>query len=255
LVLDAGSTLDPSALGIAVSTGRAALTCRRRPRVAVLATGDELIAAGASPAPGQIHNSNAVVVAGLVERAGGEPIHAEPVGDDPAATRSAIGAALDAADVVVVTGGVSVGPHDHVKAAFVAAGAEERFWRVALRPGKPVWFGTRGPTLAFGLPGNPVSAVVCFHLFVRPALRALQGAPALPARRTARLESPVRRNPGREQAVRVGLTWGADGIMADVTGPQGSHQLTSMLGADALAFIPAGDGEAAAGDVVEIELL
>src|SRR6185436_14251165 len=127
--------------------------------------------------PGQIHASNGVTLAALVERAGGRTVAAEPVTDDADATLRAIERALAAADVVCVTGGVSVGPHDHVKAAFADAGFEERFWRVALQPGKPTWFGVADDgTLGFGLPGNPVSALVTFQLFVRPALRGLQGA-------------------------------------------------------------------------------
>ena len=211
-VLAAGSVLDAPALGIAVSTGRAVVACSRRPRVAVLATGDELVAAGTPLAPGQIHNSNGVVLTGLVEQAGGEAIRTEAVADDPAATHAAIGAALDAADVVVVTGGVSVGPHDHVKAAFAAAGAEERFWRVALRPGKPVWFGTRGPKLAFGLPATRCRRSSASTSSCARRCAPCRGRPPLPKRRMARLATPVQRNPAREQAVRVFLTWGADGI-------------------------------------------
>ena len=254
-VLDLGLTLGPSALGIAVSAGRTTVTCAQRPRVAVLATGDELMPVGARLAAGQIHNSNAVVLAGLVEQSGAKAITSDPVADDQTATSAAIKAALSAADVVVVTGGVSVGPHDHVKAGFAAAGIQERFWRVALRPGKPVWFGTHGSKLAFGLPGNPVSAVVCFHLFVRPALLALQGASPISPRLSARLASPVKLNPTREQALRVCLRWESDGAVAELTGPQGSHQLSSMLSADALAFIPAGEGKADVGQLVDIELL
>ena len=133
--------------------------------------------------------------------------------DSAEATRAALGEALEAADVVVVSGGVSVGPHDHVKDALAALGAQERFWGISLRPGKPVWFGTRegagaAEALAFGLPGNPVSAMVTFQLFVRPALAALQGADPSATRTTALLERPIPRNGRREQAVRVRLTAG-----------------------------------------------
>jgi molybdopterin molybdotransferase len=167
------------------------------------------------------------------------------------ATRAALGEALGAADVVVASGGVSVGPHDHVKDALAALGVEERFWRVALRPGRPTWFGTRGATAVFGLPGNPVSAMVTFTLFARPALRALQGAEPLPRRTRARLAQAVERSPQRDECVRVRLR---DGV-ATPTGPQGSHVLTSMLGADGLAIVTRGEGEAAAGEEVEVEPL
>jgi molybdopterin molybdotransferase len=180
----------------------------------------------------------------------------EIVGDDREGTEAALGRALEAADVLVVSGGVSVGPHDHVKPALEALGVEERFWRVALKPGKPAWFGVRDGALAFGLPGNPVSAVVCFLLLVRPALRALQGAEPLPPRRDAMLAEPLPRTPDREQAVRVTLEPGPDGVpRARSTGPQGSHMLSSLVGADALAIVPAGEGELAAGERVAIEAI
>ena len=157
--------------------------------------------------------------------------------------------------MVIISGGVSVGPHDHVKPALAALGVEEVFWCVALQPGKPTWFGLLGRTRrtrpSFGLPGNPVSAVVTFSLFVAPALAALQGGPA-PRPPTARPRSAVdvKRNPRRDQAVRVRLELGAPTrplAAAFPTGAQGSHILTSLLGADALAMIPMGEGLLPAG--------
>jgi molybdopterin molybdotransferase len=249
VVLRAGTVLGAAELGLAVEAGRATLRCARRPRVAVLATGDELVAPGQPLRHGQLHNSNAVTLAALAARAGADLAGATQVRDDAEATRAAIERALDGADVLLLTGGVSVGPHDHVKPALAALGVEEVFWRVALRPGKPLWFGRRGAQLVFGLPGNPVSAMVCFMLFARPALAAMQGAPAAPPRARAVLGAPVARQRGRDEAVRVRL----DDGRALPTGQQGSHQLHSMLGADALAIVPRGDGEAPAGTEVEIE--
>jgi molybdopterin molybdotransferase len=164
---------------------------------------------------------------------------------------------IASSDVVVVSGGVSVGVHDHVKAALAALEVEERFWGVALKPGKPTWFGVRGSTLVFGLPGNPVSAMVTFHLFARPALERLAGEAAAPSGlwSQARLVSPIARERARDQAVRCRLSLHDDGWHATPTGPQGSHILTSMLGADALAVVPAGEGSLAAGERIEIELL
>ncbi len=256
VVLQAGTTLGPAELGVAASVGRAELRCAKQPRVAVLVTGDELTEPGAALAPGAIYSSNSFALAAQVERSGALLIARIAVPDDPEATRVALKQALDSADVVIVSGGVSVGPHDHVKPALADLGVEERFWGVRLRPGKPTWFGTRGGTLAFGLPGNPVSALVTFLLFVRPALAALQGGRSEPRRAVARLNTAVARNPEREQAVRVRLLQGENGLSAEPTkGAQGSHVLTSMLGADGLALIEAGDGEAAAGERVEVELL
>jgi molybdopterin molybdotransferase len=224
--------------------------------VALLVTGDELTEPGQPLAPGGIYSSNGYALAGQVERAGATVVMHEHVPDHAGTTLAALGAALDEADVVLVSGGVSVGPHDHVKDAFAHQGTEERFWGVSLRPGKPTWFGTKGQTLAFGLPGNPVSAMVTFQLFVRPALAALQGADPGITRTTARLARPVERNRQREQAVRVRLAAGDDGWQASPTkDAQGSHVLTSMLGADGLALIAPGDGDAPAGELVEVELL
>ncbi|MEA2329938.1 MAG: molybdopterin molybdotransferase [Thermoleophilaceae bacterium] len=255
-VLPSGTPLGPAELGVAASVGRGSLACAGRPRVALLVTGDELTEPGEPLEPGRIYSSNGYALMGQAVRAGAELIGRERVPDTAEATRAALGRALDVANVVVVSGGVSVGPHDHVKAALAALGAEQRFWGVSLRPGKPVWFGTRGETLAFGLPGNPVSAMVTFQLFVRPALAALQGADPSATRTTAVLEQPIARNPRREQAVRVRLR-AADGgwVASPTSGAQGSHVLTSMLGADALALIGPGDGEAPAGERVEMELL
>jgi molybdopterin molybdotransferase len=255
VVLARGSRLGPAELGVAASVGRAALRCSRRPRVAVLVTGDELAEPGGPLPPGGIYSSNAWALAAQVERAGAVLAARETVPDESGETRAALARALEAAEVTIVSGGISVGPHDHVKPALAELGVEESFWGVSLRPGKPAWFGTRDGRLAFGLPGNPVSAMVTFHLFVRPALAALQGADPAAARARATLEEAIPRHRTREQAVRVRLETSDDGWRARPTGPQGSHMLTSMLGAAALARIAPGDGEVPAGERVEVELL
>jgi molybdopterin molybdotransferase len=176
--------------------------------------------------------------------------------DDRSATEAGLAGALETADVVIVSGGVSVGPHDHVKPALAALGVEQVFWRVALQPGKPTWFGRRGTKLVFGLPGNPVSAVVTFALFVRPALAALQArTPERLLESEAVLATAVHRNPDREQAVRVRLERQNGRLVATPNGPQGSHIVTSLLGADALALIAAGEGEIEAGATVPLEPL
>jgi molybdopterin molybdotransferase len=250
-VLRRGASLGAAELGVAIGAGAATLACGPRPRVAVLSTGDELVPPGTPLGPGQIHDSNAIAVAALARRAGADVVLVGHVADTREATEDLIADALGRADVLVCTGGVSVGPHDHVKPALTAQDVEEVFWRVALRPGKPTWFGTRGSQLVFGLPGNPVSAMVTFLLFARPALRALQGGDPQVPRTRAVLAQAVRRHAGRDECVRVRL---ADG-RATPTGAQGSHRLTSMLGADGFAIVTRGDGEAAAGDEVEVELL
>jgi molybdopterin molybdotransferase len=255
-VLRAGTVLGAAELGAAVSAGVGAVSVARRPRVQVLATGDELKAPGEPLGPGEIHNSNGPMLAALAAHQGAVCAPPARLPDDRAATEAGLSSALQTADVVIVSGGVSVGPHDHVKPALADLGVEQVFWRVALQPGKPTWFGRRGSVLVFGLPGNPVSAVVTFGLFARPALAALQG------RATDRLlvsdavlGTPVRRNPDRDQALRVRLERQDGRLVATPNGPQGSHIVTSLLGADALAFIPAGEGDLEAGAVVTLEPL
>jgi molybdopterin molybdotransferase len=255
VVLREGTILGPAELGAAASVGRGTLRCARRPRVFVLITGDELTPPGEPLKPGGIYGSNGFALAAQVERAGAELAGRRTVPDTPEGTRAALDEALSDADVVIVSGGVSVGPHDHVKDALRDLGVEEHFWGVRLRPGKPTWFGTRSATLAFGLPGNPVSAMVTFQLFARPALAALQGARPDAARTTAVLARPIARNPQRDEAVRVHLTHTDAGLVAEPTGAQGSHMLTSMLGADGLAMVLHGEGELASGERVEVELL
>jgi molybdopterin molybdotransferase len=256
-ILARGTRLDPPALAAAISAGAGRVMVARRPRVRILATGDELREPGEPLGPGEIHNSNGPMLAGLAVRAGAEAVSAGSLPDDLAATERGLAEALEEADVVIVSGGVSVGPHDHVKPALAALGVQERFWRVALQPGKPTWFGTRDGKLVFGLPGNPVSSAVTFTLFVSPAIAALQGAPppeSSPAM-TAELGEAVRRNADREQAVRVRLEQRGERTVAFLNGPQGSHVITSLVGADALALIPTGEGDLPAGSMVGLERL
>jgi len=254
-VLGASSILGSAELGVLASIGIAEPECARRPTLAVVCTGDELLGPSEPMRPGGVRNSNAYALPALARLAGAEVVSVERCADDPEATRDAMAQATEA-DVTVVCGGVSVGVHDHVKDAFAAVGIEERFWGVALRPGKPTWFGVRDSrTLAFGLPGNPVSAFVTFILFVRPALRALQGASPELDTVEATLAGEVPRMERRDQAVRCGLTATDQGWLATPTGPQGSHVLTSMLGADVLVVIEAGQDPAPAGSRVKAQLL
>jgi molybdopterin molybdotransferase len=255
-VLSAGTVLHAAELGAAVAAGLGELIVSRRPTVQVLSTGDELRAPGEPLGPGEIHNSNAPMLVALCTRCGAQSLPAQRLRDDRAATEQALAQALEQADVTIVSGGVSVGPHDHVKPALAALGVTEVFWGVSLQPGKPTWFGTAGDKLVFGLPGNPVSAFVTFSLFARPALHALQGATEdHPLDTEAVLATAVRRNPGREMAIRVRLERMDGRTVALPNGPQASHIVTSLLGADALALIPAGEGEAPAGTRVRLQPL
>jgi molybdopterin molybdotransferase len=256
-VIAAGTELDPAGVAVLAALGHSEVRCARVPRVAVLVTGDELVEPGTPLGPGQIRDSNAYALSAQAARAGARVTSRRIVRDERPATEEAFGRALDEADVVIGSGGVSVGPHDHVKPALAALGVEERFWGVRLRPGKPTWFGSAADgTLVFGLPGNPVSAMITFHLFARPALRALMGAdPSGGTRARAVLDVPVPRNPNREEVVRCRVEARDDGWHVAPTKEQGSHVLTSMLGAGAYALVPAGEGELAAGSRVDIELV
>jgi molybdopterin molybdotransferase len=254
LVLEPGVRIGPAELGVLASVGRASILAGPRPRVAVVTTGDELVGVDAPLVPGAVRNSGAYVIPALVERAGGRTVSVAHARDDPALIRSAIATALEA-DVTVITGGMSVGRHDHVSDVLESLGVTRRFAGVALKPGKPLSFGTRGATLVFGLPGNPVSSLVTFLLFGRPALQALAGESPQRARTVATLDEDCQRERSRVQAVRCRIELRPDGWHAITTGPQSSHILTSLLGADAFAIVPAGDGVLAAGEQVLVELL
>jgi len=255
VALETRTVLGSAELGVLASVGRDSVTCHRRPSVSVLVTGDELVDPGEALAPGQIHDANSHTVPALARLAGGVVTSVERVEDDRAAVRRALGRAL-AADVSIICGGVSVGPHDHVRAGLSELGVGERFWGVALKPGKPTWFGVQETGgLLFGLPGNPVSAMVTFLLLARPALLALGGVAESPLRTTAILDQPYPKRPGRAHAVRCRLTLAEDGWHVRPTKEQGSHVLSSMLGADCLALIPTEAEALEAGTRVEIELL
>jgi molybdopterin molybdotransferase len=254
LVLERGTAIGPVELGVLASVGASEVKCTRRPRVTVLATGDELVEPGRRLGPGQIRNSNLYSVPSQVASAGAVIARTAVVPDDYESTVKAIATALDE-DVAIVCGGVSVGPHDHVKPAFESLGVDEVFWGVALRPGHPTWFGLKDHVLVFGLPGNPVSAMVTFHLFVRPALAALMGAPSGRTRTTAIMDEGYRKPPGRAHVVRCRLDAREDGWHVRPTKEQGSHVLTSMLGAQALALLEVERGDVSAGERVEIEIL
>jgi len=256
--LEAGVRLGPAELGVAASVGRAELPCARQPRVAVVVTGDELVEPPTPLGPGQIRNTNGYAMRAQAAEAGAVVEDVMHVGDDRAATVDALRGALEA-DVVIATGGVSVGPHDHVRPAMSELGVEEVFSGVALRPGKPTWFGvahkSTGPVLVFGLPGNPVSAMVTFHLFARPALAHMLGARPHERRAVATIDVDYRKQPGRAHVVRCRLEPRDDGWHVRPTKAQGSHVLSSMLNVEAFAYLELERGDVGAGERVEIEIL
>jgi molybdopterin molybdotransferase len=254
-VLPAGTAIGPAELGVLASVGAQPVRCTRRPRVAIVVSGDELVGPDEPLGPGKVRDSNAFTVPALAQACGAEVLSSVKVPDDPTATREAIDEALGA-DLVAISGGMSVGEHDHVRPALAELGAAQVFWGVAIRPGRPTWFGVHpAGSLIVGLPGNPVSAVVCFLLLARPAILAMQGLAPGRHRTRAVLDGGYTKRPGRMHAVRCTLDLQEGGWHARPTGEQASHILTSMLGADALALIPAESDSVKAGETVEVELL
>ena len=251
VVVEAGSVLTPARLGALAAVGIQQVRCARRPRAAVLPTGTELRRPGEPLAAGEIYEANGLILSAQLEAAGAVVELMPAVGDDEAAHRGALEHALDA-DVVVTSGGVSVGPHDLVRRVEAELGVEEVFWRVSVKPGKPIAFGVRERTLVFGLPGNPVSALVGFMLFVEPAIRALQGVPdPLPRFERGRLVAARRRNPERDELVRARLRRSEDGLLLEPLTGQESHMIARSAAADALVFVPRGEGELGDGASVE----
>jgi molybdopterin molybdotransferase len=246
-VLSAGVRLGGPQVGALAAVGMATVRCSRRPRVAVLATGSELRPPGESLGPGEIYESNTTLLRAQLESAGAEVSVLQGVTDDEAATRTALQTGLNA-DVLLTSGGVSVGEHDLVRRALAELGSDEVFWRVAVRPGKPVAFAVCGSTLVFGLPGNPVSALVGFELFVRPALLALQGArePG-PVYLPGWLGSPLHAGDERDELVRARTRIEADGVVLEPVSGQESHMIVRASAADALVLVPRGAGELQAG--------
>ena len=251
VVVEAGSVLTPARLGALAAAGIQQVRCARRPRAAVLPTGTELRRPGEPLSAGEIYEANGLILSAQLEAAGAVVELMPAVGDDEAAHRGALEHALDA-DVVVTSGGVSVGPHDLVRRVEAELGVEEVFWRVSVKPGKPIAFGVRERTLVFGLPGNPVSALVGFMLFVEPAIRALQGVPdPLPRFERGRLVAARRRNPERDELVRARLRRSEDGLLLEPLTGQESHMIARSAAADALVFVPRGEGELGDGASVE----
>jgi molybdopterin molybdotransferase len=250
-VLEPGTVITAAEIGLLATLGHGQVPVYRRPRVAILSTGNELADLGTEPGPGQIPNSNTYTLMAQVLEAGGDPASLGVARDRLESIEERVRAARDA-DMLVSSAGVSVGELDLVREALTRAGAELHLWKVSMRPGKPITFGSLASRPVFGLPGNPVSAMVTFELFVRPALLKLSGRRRLtrPRVRARALEAVP--NPGsRRGYLRVQLEQTADGLGARLTGEQGSAILRSMVAADGLAVVPP-DSVVAAGAALEI---
>jgi molybdopterin molybdotransferase len=241
-VLRSGETVGAAELGVLASLRRAAVLVARRPVVAVLSTGDELRDVDQPLVPGAIADTNSYALQALVEEAGAVARVSPIVPDDPEVLRAALEEARSA-DLIVTSGGVSVGEHDHVKRVLGELGAELSFWRVDMKPGKPVAVARLGETPFYGLPGNPVSTMVSFLLFVRPAIRTAMGStrPFDLPRATAQLSRPLKVKGERRHYLRAACAFDGEGrLRATVMPQQGSHQLTSMLGANGFVVVEPG---------------
>jgi molybdopterin molybdotransferase len=251
VVLEPGAVLGPGRIGALAAAGVPEVRCSKRPRVGILVTGSELRQPGEQLGPGQIYESNGLMLAAALQRAGAVPAQLGIVADTEEEHRRAIERALLGFDMLVTTGGASVGPHDLVRKVQADLRVDEVFWGVAMKPGKPVAFGVRRGHLVFNLPGNPVSVLATFELLVRPAVNALAGLPRpLPAFRPGRLARAVDRNLHRDELVRATLAEeSGEPVLSPVAG-QDSHMIVRAGRAAALVWIEAGEGEIPAGSPV-----
>ena len=255
IAVRAGERLEAAELGLLAALGLTEIPVARAPRVALIATGDELVSAGQPLGPGQIVDSSAHMLAALIPGCGGIATYLGIAKDDPTTMAAMFESAMDH-DVVITTGGVSVGDRDHVRGALTAAGVELELWKVAMKPGKPFSFGMNGKVPVFGLPGNPVSTFVAFELFVRPALLAMQGAAV-----TIRPRAPVylirgyRKQAGRTHFVRAKVVRNGEHLIAHPHPKQGSAMLSSLVGCNALVELPADATEILPNRIVNAILL
>jgi molybdopterin molybdotransferase len=250
-VLEPGVALGPGQVGALAAAGVSEVQCTKRPRVGILVTGSELRQPGEALEPGQIYESNGLLLATALGLAGAVPAQLGVVADDEAEHRRTMERALLGFDMLITTGGASVGPHDLVRKVQAELRVEELFWGVAMKPGKPVAFGVRRDHLVFNLPGNPVSVLATFELLVRPAINALLGLPdPLPAFRNGTLAAAVRRNADRDELVRAARRRD-DGVeVLEPLSGQESHMIVRAGRANALVWVEAGEGELAAGSPV-----
>jgi molybdopterin molybdotransferase len=255
VVFDAGVEITPGVLGILAMVKCAQVAVYRRPRVAILSSGDELEGLDEPFDPNKIPDANSYTLLAQVQALGIEPVLLGIARDDPIELAQYLMRGLEF-DVLLISGGTSVGVYDFVRPTIEALGIQMHFWRVAIRPGHPFAFGTTPENVVFCLPGNPVSSMVCFEQFVAPALRNMMGHRRV-YRRTisARLAHAVKHRPGRTELIRVVLSRDASGYLATATGSQGSGVLMSMAHADGLLYVPSDSNGLAAGDDAEVQLL
>jgi len=253
IVVEAGTVLRPQEIGLMTSLGAWQLMVRRRPRVAVMSTGDEVAEPGTPRRPGQIYDANRFTLRGSIEQCGGEVIDLGIVPDDRATLRGRLQEAAADADVVLTSGGVSVGVYDLVKEVLAEIGAID-FWQVAMQPGRPLAVGSIAGTAFFGLPGNPVASLLSFMLFVRPVIYKLGGRRTLfPECWQARALEPMSKKVGRTEYKRGILRWSGSAWEVRTTGPQGSGILSSMVAGNCLIVLDEGRADVGAGELVTVE--
>ena len=246
-----GHRLTARDLMLAASSGHGSLPVRRRPRVAILATGDELVAPGTTPGPDQIVSSIPIGLAAMILSAGGDPVPLGIARDTLPDLDAKIAAAADA-DILVTIGGASVGDHDLVQQALTARGLDLAFWRIAMRPGKPLMYGKLGPQRVLGLPGNPVSATLCAQIFLLPLIRALQGAEPRVASTIGVLASPLAANGPRQHYIRARIVTHGSPLSVEPLPSQDSSLVASLARADCLIVQAANEPELAAGRIVQL---
>jgi molybdopterin molybdotransferase len=238
LLLEAGCGLFPPQIALLAAQGIQRLPVFARPRVALVVTGSELVAAG-DPAPHQIRDSNRAMLHAAITQAGGTLVHAGWAGDDYAHTVAALGQAMTQAQIIICSGGVSVGDHDHVRQAAQELGFTELFWRVRQKPGKPLYCGRAKATLLFGLPGNPVSAFMCFFYYIQPLIASLSGEASPWQRVVAKAGCPIVNRGSRTSMMTIRLSKDQDGgPIFHLAGNQGSHRLTSIAQAHGFVIVP-----------------
>ena len=254
MMVRAGVRIGPAEMGALAAVGREPVSVSKRPRVAIITTGTELVGVTESLGPGQIRDSNSLSLIGQTSRAGAEAAMVERVADERSELERLLAAAAESCDAIITSGGVSVGDYDLVKETLARLG-EILFWKVAIKPGKPLAYGHIGGRPVFGLPGNPVSSMVAFDLFVRPALLRMQGGTDTdyPMVRAV-VAQAIRHKSGRREYVRARTIWSDGGFSSASTGDQGSGRISSMIGANSYIVIPEDQADLGAGETAQVML-